>query len=369
MVEQCILVVEDDEMLLELLQRLLTKEGYVVLGAHNGTEALAKMIDHRPDAIIADIMMPHMDGYTFYSAVRARQEWVAIPFIFLTAKDGHDDVMKGKGMGAEEYITKPVTSEDLLLLLRARLRRSTDIQQAVEQDTEQLKRQIVNSLSHELRTPLTFISGYTDLALSGATELPDPQFREFLLGVKQGTDRLTILVQGLLMVFELDAGIISQNFDMGMIRHEDLSLIATAMVTRYESEARYRRVTLDGSGIVPVPPVYINELFFPDTLGNLISNGIKFSTNKDARVCVSTEADDQWVKIKVADNGIGIAPGHIRYLFEPFRQINRDKIEQQGVGIGLYVAREIIRLHGGDITVTSRLGVGSTFTIHLPRSK
>jgi signal transduction histidine kinase len=154
-----------------------------------------------------------------------------------------------------------------------------------------------------------------------------------------------------------------------MMRHEDLHIVVSTIVARYEIEASRYRVTLDSDNIKPLPPVYINELYFPDVLANLILNGIKFSNGQNAHVSVATDYDDQWVKIEITDNGIGIAPGHIRYLFEPFRQINRDKLEQQGVGIGLYVAQELIRLHGGEITVSSQLGAGSIFTINLPRSK
>ena len=102
------------------------------------------------------------------------------------------------------------------------------------------------------------------------------------MGVKQGTDRLTNLVQGLLLVFELDAGIIAQNFERNMIRHEDLSAIVASIVTGYEMEALRRRVILDANHIKPVPPVYINEIYFPDALGNLINNGIKFSNAQNA---------------------------------------------------------------------------------------
>jgi len=116
-----ILVVDDREALLAAIQDILEIEGYTILTATDGMKALEVMEETRPDLIVADILMPQMDGYAFYEAVRARQDWASIPFIFLTAKAEREDVSKGMDLGAEEYITKPFEPQELLLAVRARL--------------------------------------------------------------------------------------------------------------------------------------------------------------------------------------------------------------------------------------------------------
>ncbi len=366
MAQFCILIVEDDAVLREFLRTLLIKEGYDVLVARDGCRALMKMSARRPDAIIADIMMPNMDGYTFYHAVREQPAWVSIPFIFLTAKDDHDDVMKGKALGAEDYITKPVAVEDLLIILRARLKRSLDIQQAVEVEAASLKEQIVNVLSHELRTPLTFISGYTDLALRDVSEWPDMQFHEFLQGIKRGSDRLLKLVSDLMLVFEIDSGTVGRNFETGLILCEDITPRIAKVVADFSPDAAQKGISLTYEAPQRNPPVRLNTLYFPDALGRLISNSIKFTFGKEGHVRVMVKATGDCVEIAVCDNGVGIAPEHMGLLFKPMHQFNRDKMEQQGLGIGLYIAQQLTHLHGGDISVTSTLNKGSTFTICLP---
>lgn len=119
-----LLVVDDHDILREGLQILLETEGYRVLTAANGVEALQKMQTIAPDLILSDISMPEMDGYQFYEAVRARSDWLAIPFIFLTALGERDEVFASRRLGAEDYLVKPVDRQELLTSIRSRLERS-----------------------------------------------------------------------------------------------------------------------------------------------------------------------------------------------------------------------------------------------------
>jgi putative two-component system response regulator len=122
-----LLIVEDHDILREGLQLLLENEGYRVATAVNGKDALAQMQNITPDLILSDISMPEMDGYAFYDAVRSRPEWVAIPFIFLTARGDRDDVFASRKMGAEDYLVKPIQRRELITTIRSRLERSQEL--------------------------------------------------------------------------------------------------------------------------------------------------------------------------------------------------------------------------------------------------
>jgi putative two-component system response regulator len=124
MSQETILIVEDNPILREGLQEMLELEGFGVFTASNGQQALDSMNDRSPDLILSDIAMPIMDGYTFFRSVRERSEWVSIPFVFLTARGEREDVLAGKDMGAEDYLVKPVTREDLITVVNSRLERS-----------------------------------------------------------------------------------------------------------------------------------------------------------------------------------------------------------------------------------------------------
>lgn len=361
-----ILVAEDHKPMQQAIRKILDEEGFEVLTADDGEEALQAVETFRPDLILADIMMPRMDGYALYEAVRARQEWVAIPFIFLTAKAEREDVLKGKAMGAEDYITKPFDPQELVVAIRSRLARTQEIRQAAEEEFDELKRQITTVLGHELRTPLTYVTGYAELALDDLDSLSAEELQEFLTGIKRGADRLTRLVNDLLLLIRLDTGRTAEEFrDLATVR-TDLGTIVERTVHQYEPQAAEQGVSLEVQVEPNLPPVRVCETLFADALGRLIENGIKFSLRDEKRVTVHVHAGDGRVEVSVIDRGIGVPPKEIPHLFERFRQIGRDRLEQQGVGVGLAIAREVIRLHGGDIEVESTPGEGSTFTIWLP---
>jgi putative two-component system response regulator len=154
MSRETILVVEDNDSLRVGLCETLAQAHYHVLSAANGREALLKMNVIEVDLILSDIAMPQMDGLAFFAAVRKRPEWIAIPFIFLTAKGEKQDVMAGKDLGAEDYLVKPVMPEELLSATRARLNRSrqlliTQLQKTYEDSLTVLANAI------ELRDPYT----------------------------------------------------------------------------------------------------------------------------------------------------------------------------------------------------------------------
>lgn len=115
---QRILVVEDHKPMVGAIEGILEMNGYAVLTATNGVEALQVMEDAVPDLIIADILMPEMDGYAFYREVRKRVEWRSIPLIFLTSMAEREDIQKGRDLGVSSYITKPFDPEDLLAAVR-----------------------------------------------------------------------------------------------------------------------------------------------------------------------------------------------------------------------------------------------------------
>ena len=364
MKKQQLLIVEDHEPLLTAIKHVLELENYAVLTASNGIGALQIMEETQPDLIVADIMMPRMNGYDFYEAVRERSEWVLIPFIFLTARAEKEDILRGKALGVEDYIIKPFDPQELVIAVQARLGRAQAIQQASVTSFEHLKQQIINTLSHELRTPLTYIQGYTALALENASSPGDLQ--DFLVAIKKGADRLTLLIEDMLLLVQLDTGQAVEEFETLSYVRKDLGEIVKRTIRQYEAQVSNRGMTIEVDIATDLPPVRMCEIFFVDALGRLLDNAIRFSRDRGKQVRISVRASGDWLEIAVQDEGIGIAADQIPYLFERFRQIDREQMEQQGTGLGLAIARELITLHEGEIIVSSQIGEGSTFTIRLP---
>ncbi|MDF1499638.1 MAG: response regulator transcription factor [Anaerolineales bacterium] len=162
-----ILVVEDDSGIREAIQDILGMQGFTVHAAGDGYEALARMEECVPDMILADIMMPRMNGYQFYSRVRQVEQWSWIPFIFLTAKDSVEDIRFGRELGVDDYLIKPFMAEDLLAAVHGKLARFKRLDQAnrgtkplvgSEQDIAALE-DALNSLSSREREVLLLLCG------------------------------------------------------------------------------------------------------------------------------------------------------------------------------------------------------------------
>jgi twitching motility two-component system response regulator PilG len=118
-----IMVIDDSQTIRRTAETLLTKEGFTVVTAQDGFEALAKIADHQPDLIFVDIMMPRLDGYQACALIKANPRYASTPVIMLSSKDGLFDRARGRIVGSDEYLTKPFTREELITAVRTHLRK------------------------------------------------------------------------------------------------------------------------------------------------------------------------------------------------------------------------------------------------------
>lgn len=367
MAKATILVVEDNEVMLDGIRDVLEMADYRVIPALDGQQALEEMEREPPDLIVSDIMMPRMDGYQLFSAVRANPKWIGIPVIFLTAKDQRLDVRLGKQLGVDDYLTKPFEPEDLLVVVEAKLERAATLQAVTDAEMSKLKHKILNTLSHEFRTPLTYIRGYLDLILEeGSQQLGVEELDGFLRKIRQGSDRLRRLVDDFIFLVMLETGEAASTFHWERMYFTGLHSLLEIVVQQKMPLAREHNVRLELDVPQPLPGVTLHVDYIRDALDRLIDNAIKFSREQGRHVLVRATADGDWVYIAVKDNGIGIKAEEIPNLFKRLHQIDREQLEQPGVGVGLAIAKAIMELHDGRIEVESELGKGSTFTLILP---
>jgi signal transduction histidine kinase len=367
MSDEHILVVEDDSALLEGVRDILEFSGYHVTTAVNGLDALHVLEKHIPHLIISDIMMPRMDGYQFYAAVRARPEWLDVPFIFLTAKGDKYDVRRGKELGADDYVIKPFDEEDLLVAIRNKLGRRAQLDAARQAQMSELKRSILTTLNHEFRTPLTHITAYIELLQESNPEIKSEEFRNFLDAVRSGSERLQKLVEDFILLVEFQTGESQKIFERRREPLIEIPSLLSTVAERFRQRAAARRVTLAlDAPAQPLPPILADREFLADAIGRLTDNAIKFSKPEGGTVTLRARAEDARVCIEVADQGVGIRAAELEKIFDLFYQIDRAKQEQQGTGSGLTIVHEIAKLHGGALVVSSQFGEGSVFTLRFP---
>jgi signal transduction histidine kinase len=204
------------------------------------------------------------------------------------------------------------------------------------------------------------------MALESIRSLDSDELELLLSRAKVGTDRLAKLVEDILLLVQLDTGQVAKEFEQFAVVSRELGAVVMHTVQRYEPYAMAFDLSLQIQSDPDLPPVRLAEALFDNALGRLVHNAIKYSRGKGKRVAVRVQSTNDGIEVVVSDEGQGIPPEEIPNLFRRFHQVDRPRLQQQGVGLGLTIARELIRLHGGDITVESAPGEGSTFAIRLP---
>ena len=363
-----ILVVEDDLHLMEGIRDILEINDYNVLTATNGVAGLEVLQaqDRPPDLIVSDIMMPRMDGYEFFHEVRRRERWIAIPFIFLTAKGERDDIKRGKSMGAEDYVVKPFDADELLVAVSAKLKRRKQLDALWEDEVSDIKHKIMTIINHELRTPLTYVVAYADMLHRDADDLSVDDMRAFLRGLNTGANRLRRMVENFILLVEMQTGEATQTFTWRSGHISNYLALVSTVVAQHQDFADERGVKLETAVDDALPSIRADHEYLNAALDCLVDNAIKFSDKPDSVVTLRAYCDQSHVCLAVIDHGRGVPENELDNIFKPFYQINREKHEDQGAGAGLAIVDGVTRLHGGSISLESTVGVGSTFTLHLP---
>lgn len=231
------------------------------------------------------------------------------------------------------------------------------------QESRQSQRDFVSDVSHELKTPLTSIQGFSAAILDGTASTPVDITHSAEVIVFE-SQRMLKMVNELLMLARLEAKVEKQDYQL-----TDIARLLEGVVDRLKFNAENNKVELflncPSLPMIMVEPEKITQVFL-----NLVENGIKF-TPAGGRVAISSEANDAEIRIMVSDTGTGIAPDEMPKIFNRFYQVDKSRKGGSGKpsGLGLTIAREIARIHNGDLTVASALGQGTTFTVHLPLTK
>jgi two-component system, sensor histidine kinase and response regulator len=365
-----ILIIEDEADLREEIVEWLSMEGYEVVGAGDGVEGVNAAFRHQPDLIVCDIMMPRLDGYGVLLEVHANPLTAFTPFIFLSAKSGHDDIRKGMTLGADDYLTKPFKRLDLFQAIESRLlkkRVQEDeheeqvelLQQLLGQEREQrlLKAKLVAMFSHDFRNPLVAIITSTHL-LEDFPEKIDPARRQtHLERIEASAHQLLQMLDNMLLISQMETAKLSLKPQALQVRPFFQHIVDDFQAIHGETHRLVYECHLDD--VVMADPRLLQHIAI-----NLISNAIKYSPQGGEVRVLLDKRGAQWA-FSVEDHGIGIPEADLKQLFEAFyRAGNVGTIS--GTGLGLVIAKEAVELHGGSITVESVVGEGTTFTMHLP---
>jgi two-component system, sensor histidine kinase and response regulator len=361
-----ILIVDDNPQNLQLLGRILQENNFEIEFATSGIAALDWINIKNFDLILLDINMPGMDGFEVCTKIRSNPTMTHVPIIFLSAETERESILKGFELGAQDYVTKPFDSRELLVRIRTHLDlketlEKLEIEKENAQSADRLKSAFLATMSHELRTPLNSIIGFTGILMN---ESPGPMNNEQKkqLGMVQNSARhLLSLINDVLDISKIEAGQLKLNFQLFNLPEVINNVIETSRPFADKKNLKIG-VSIDNK----IKEITSDNLRVQQILLNLVNNAIKFT--EEGTIRISCFEDGNYVKIQITDTGMGIENEKIKQLFKPFMQIDTGLArKKEGTGLGLSICKKLTEMLNGKIEVESEYGSGSTFTVTLPR--
>ncbi|WP_158983398.1 hybrid sensor histidine kinase/response regulator [Lysobacter panacisoli] len=354
-----ILVVDDQSVNLRVVGTLLARQGYEVISAGSGEEALQRYVETPPDLILLDMMMPGMDGFDVLAALHELGP-LQVPVVFVTAAHDRDLLLRAFDAGVVDYVTKPFLPEELLARVNAHvgLKLTRDRLERVAREREEL----VNLVAHDLKNPLSSVVFAAELLRSGLCK--SERIPRYLQMIHESADDALGYIRHYL---ESQAEAEPREEDI-LLERADLGETLDWLLQRYEMqlEARGIRVELHPP---PVPAqVCIHPRVLRQVAENLVTNAMKYAPGTELLLSARVGAPGYWQLI-VADRGPGIPPERQRELFKPFVRLH-DDAEDNGLssGLGLSLAKRIIAGAGGQLWYEPRRRGGARFIIELPEA-
>ena len=365
-----LLVVDDNADLRTYVSGILAERFADVALAADGEQALAAARRQRPDLILSDVMMPRLDGFGLVRALRGDPQLAAVPVILLSARAGEEAAIEGLMSGADDYLQKPFAGRELLARVRTQLAMVNLRREATRRDLrdEQLRRAVklrdefLTLASHELRTPLTSLGLWTERQLRVAAGQPRGEGQrshlEIANMVRRQVKRLEELVETLLDVSTLSAGNLELHLEQA-----DLADAVRDAAGQFEELAARAGCKLELSA-EPIPGS-MDRRRARQIARVLLSNAIKFGAGKPVEVRLAKA--DGGARLSITDRGPGISPEDQERIFQRFERAVSER-SYGGLGLGLWIARQLAEAMGGTLRVESTPGEGATFIAELPIS-
>lgn len=360
-----VLVVADEPQMARRIADLLRAEDCDVAVADGRGPALDELLALQPpDAMV--VQCDQTAGPNKLSRFLAQR----IPLVVAGRSGGDLDVREALARGADDFLPANVDDNVLVARIRAQVRRKqaddavTRTRQALERakESDRAKSIFFANMSHELRTPLNAIIGYAEMLLEDES---DRTKRDDLLRIEAAGKHLLDLINDVLDLSKLAAGRLELN--SAPVAVSEILAVVQSLVSPLASR-NHNRLVLE---VHPETPriLWLDPLRLRQLLVNLAANACKFTDRGEVRLIARPGPEDHAPQVifEVQDTGIGIAAEHQQRIFDPFTQVDGTATRKQGgTGLGLSICRSLARLMGGDVTVDSQPGVGSTFRLTLP---
>ncbi len=341
-----ILVVEDSDDLRENIISLLEINDYEVVFAENGYDGLQLAINEIPDLIIADRMMPVMEGTQMLQEIRNNSVTSNIPLIFLTAKSSTSDIRDGMNYGADDYLTKPFEASELLKAVKTRLEKKSK----TDEKFEKVYKNISQSIPHELRTPLVSLQGFSNIIIEEIETIDRETIKDMMIMIKNASIRLHRTIEKFILFTEAELMLKDKknysSLSSGLTNVDKTTIELLIDNKTKTSDTKHAfNINIDDCSL----KIWIEH--FKVIVNEILDNAIKFSyPNKPIEIFSKEDGDKYTITIK--NYGRGMSEEEIKNS-SPFIQHNRSYYEQQGNGLGLAITQRIADFYNVKLEIQS----------------
>jgi len=373
-----ILVVDDEPDNFDVIEVLLNvnEQNYTLHYASGGEEAIANLEMFQPDLILLDVMMPSIDGIEVCRQIKAMSAWQSVPIIMVTALSTKEDLARCLEVGADDFISKPVSGLELRARVKSmlRIKHQYDLIKTLshlqentinllQNNLDQLCGSLVSTLPHELNTPLNGVFGVIDLLVEDHQNMSTEEVQELLKMAQQSAQRLQKLTKRFLQYARLE--MLANNPKTAQIENINPKvsthiLIKNVVKAQAEGFDRLGDVVCDLENV----EVSIVDRDFLSIVNELLENALKFS-QPNTPVQINSQLKNGKFYLAISDLGRGMMAEQIAKI-GAFTQFERKYYEQQGIGLGLKIVKKITELYGGEFLVSSVYHQGTTVSIELP---
>jgi two-component system sensor histidine kinase/response regulator len=351
-----VLLVDDNPGNLLLLKRIISSMRLEAVEVLGGYEALNTLAGEHFDLVLLDIMMPDIDGYRTLQHIREHWDMQQLPVIMMSALDDEQDIIKGLQLGANDYITKPISLDLAQTRIVNQLKLSAyNTQQQAMLDAihkaNEMKSRLMRIASHDLKNPLNNLSMILTLM-----ETAPERAAEYMSIANRSLETMTGIVNEF-----LDSDILRDNeisVDLQPVEIEPLvSNILLQFERTIEQKGLQTQVSVESATIIA------DENRMAQVLSNLVSNAIKY-THPNTSICVHGKAHDAYYKLHIIDQGDGISPDEVHRLFKPFSQLStRPTAGENSTGLGLWIVKQMVEAQGGEVGVNLDTPKGADFWV------
>ncbi|EKT86240.1 histidine kinase [Leptospira santarosai serovar Shermani str. LT 821] len=349
-----VLIVEDNAEMRNYIFDTLSSD-FNLWVVSNGKQGLEKAILEKPDVIVTDIMMPVMSGDQMVKEIRKIPELSGTYILFLSAKSDQNFRIKLLQEGAQDYLIKPFTPEELVIKVHnfAVLKKTIEALETANRDMESFS----YSVSHDLRAPILGIEGFLQIVLEDFSETMDSEALRLLKTVQKNAFYMDNLIQDLLNFHKISKiDLNTRIVDMNKMVEEAIATV----LQNYPKKSYSFQVT-------ELPNALANGSALKQVWVNLISNAVKYSSTREhSMIEIGFEEIDGFNIYFVEDNGVGFNKTYSSKLFKVFQRLHTQE-EFEGTGVGLAIVARIIQRHGGQVFAEGEVNKGSKFSFTLPK--